>query len=44
MNLVLSTIATAECLERVADRTRLLSELTRIAKASLLLSTALEGR
>jgi AcrR family transcriptional regulator len=44
LNLVLGTIATAECLERLADRTRLLSELTRIAKASLLLPTAPEDR
>ena len=37
INLVLSTIATADCMTAVADRQRLFSELARIAKASLFL-------
>jgi TetR/AcrR family transcriptional regulator len=37
INLVLSTIATADCMTAVADRERLLSELVRIAKVSLFL-------
>ncbi|HLU65003.1 MAG TPA: TetR family transcriptional regulator [Kofleriaceae bacterium] len=42
INLVLSTIATADCLTALADRRRLLAELARIAKASLLAPTARE--